>query len=363
VRIDQFVPTLAPKDAIGSHVLNARDALRRAGFESDIWAEEIARPLRGEAGDFRDYARSAPSGDQIIVYHASIHSRMAPFLGDGRQRLVVDYHNITPSRFFAGWDPLSEARMDLGRVELRGLAGRAELALADSPYNQAELIEAGYPATAVCPIIIDYGPADPDPVALEDLQQQRSLGGTRWLFVGRLAPNKCQHDVIGAFAVYRRLFDSRATLTLVGGSAAPRYEQALHQLVTDLGLDGTVQFAGSIPTGRLAALYRTADVLVCLSEHEGFCVPIIEAMAAGVPVVAWAAAAVPDTAGSAALLLDDKDPLVVACTVDRLVSDPALRSDLVTSGLARARHFSLANTAERLVSQLSGLARRSINHG
>src|SRR6202035_4161537 len=121
---------------------------------------------------------------------------------------------------------------------------------------------------------------------------------------------KCQHDVIGAFAVYRRLFDPEATLTLVGGSAAPRYEQALRALAGELELDGAVRCAGTVPRSHLTALYRTADVLVCLSEHEGFCVPLIEAMALGVPVVAYAAAAIPDTVGDAAVLLDDKDPLV-----------------------------------------------------
>jgi glycosyltransferase involved in cell wall biosynthesis len=294
----------------------------------------------------------------VILYHASIHSRMATFVGERRERLVVDYHNITPSRFFTGWDPVSEARMDLGRVELRRLAGQAELGLADSRYNEIELVEVGYRATSVCPVLIDYLRGDPEPEVLARLEQERSGGGTRWLFVGRLAPNKCQHDVIGAFGVYRRIFDPGATLTLVGGSAAPRYEQALRGLVTELELDGAVHFAGSVPLGHLLAVYRTADVLVCLSEHEGFCVPVIEAMAHGVPVVAFAAAALPDTVGDAAVLLDEKDPLLVACAVDRLVSDAPLRAELVRAGRARAEEFSLPNTAKQLVAQVSEIVGR-----
>jgi glycosyltransferase involved in cell wall biosynthesis len=351
VRIDQFVPSLAPHDAIGSHVLNSRRALRQAGFDSDIWVEEVARPLRREARNYLGYPGSGARAD-LVMYHASIHSRMATFLRLRPERLVVDYHNITPSRFFAGWDPVSEARMDLGRVELRGLAGRAELGLADSPYNEAELVAAGYRATAVCPILADYHHSGPDP---EVLGRNGCRPGTRWLFVGRLAPNKCQHDVIGAFAVYRRLFDPRATLSLVGGSASPRYEQALRVLADELGLDCAVEFAGTIPIGHLMALYRTAGVLVCLSEHEGFCVPVVEAMALGVPVVAYAAAAIPDTVGDAAVLLDDKDPLLVACAVDRVVSDRLLRDELVVAGRARAEQFSLPNTARQLVAQIGKL--------
>jgi glycosyltransferase involved in cell wall biosynthesis len=348
VRVDQFVPSLAPHDAIGSHVLNSRQALREAGFDSDVWVEEVARPLRREARDYGGYPGAGARAD-LIVYHASIHSRMATFLRLRSERLVVDYHNITPSRFFAGWDPVSEARMDLGRVELGQLAGRAELGLADSPYNQAELVAAGYEATAVCPILADYQRG----MGLE--APERAPGGTRWLFVGRLAPNKCQHDVIGAFAVYRRLFDPQATLTLVGGSAAPRYEQALRALAGELELDGAVQFVGTIPLDHLMALYGAADVLVCLSEHEGFCVPVVEAMALGVPVVAYAAAAIPDTVGDAGVLLDEKDPLLVACAVDRVVSDGSLRDELKAAGRVRAEQFSLPNTARQLVAQITRL--------
>jgi L-malate glycosyltransferase len=354
MRVDQFVPTLAPHDAIGSHVLNARTALRNAGYQSDIWAEQVARPLRREAGDYSDYAASAAPAD-LIIYHASIHSRMASFVGERRERLLVDYHNITPSRFFAGWDPVSEARMDLGRAELRQLAVRADLALADSPFNEAELLEVGYPRTAVCPVLVDYRHGQPDPSTLARLEEERAQGGTRWLFVGRLAPNKCQHDVIGAFAAYRRIFDSRAKLTLVGGGAAPRYEQALRTLCADLEIEEAVRFAGTIPSCELLAVYKGADVLVCLSEHEGFCVPIIEAMELGLPVVAFATAAIPDTAGDAAILLDDKDPLLVACAVDRLVCDAPLRLELVDAGRARAEHFSLANTARQLIRHVSQL--------
>jgi glycosyltransferase involved in cell wall biosynthesis len=356
VRIDQFLPSFASRDAIGSHVLNARKALREAGFESDIWAEEIRPPLQDEARPVEGYPGSGARAD-VIVYHASGHSRMAGFFAGRPEALVVDYHNITPSRFLARWDPVGAANVDLGRLELRRLAPVAALALADSGYNQAELVEAGFRRTAVSPILHDYdrSRSDPDPRALADLERRRQAGGARWLFVGRLAPNKCQHDVIGAFAVHRRLFDPNASLTLVGGTTAPRYDQALRGLIAELGVGDAVELVGSIPLDHLLAIYRTTDVLVCLSEHEGFCVPIVEAMALGVPVVAYAAAAVAETVGDAGLLLDNKDPLLVACAVERVVSDAPLRSELVSAGRARAQCFSLDRTAKELVGHLSAL--------
>ena len=359
MRIDQFVPSLTPHDAIGSHVLNARQALRRTGIRSEIWFESTGRPLRGEGRHYQEYPSSDGPAD-IVVYHASIHSRMASFLIDRPEPVVVDYHNITPSRFFAGWDPVMGASMDLGRVDLRRLAPCAELALADSPYNQAELVDFGYRLTAVCPILIDYDQRGirPDPRALARLEQDRRRGGARWLFVGRLAPNKCQHDVIGAFAAYRRIFDSHARLTLVGATTSMSYEAALRRLAGELDVGDAVDFAGSIPLGHLLATYRTTDIFVCLSEHEGFCVPVIEAMVSQVPVVAFAAGALPDTAGDAAFLLHDKDPLLVACAVDRVLSDPPLRSELIAAGQARACQFSLERVAKEFVGHLSGLMGR-----
>jgi L-malate glycosyltransferase len=356
VRIDQFLPSFASRDAIGSHVLNAREALRQAGFESDIWAEEIRQPLQDEARHVDGYPGAGGRAD-VIVYHASGHSRMAGSLAGRPETLVVDYHNITPSRFLARWDPVGAANVDLGRLELRRLAPITALALADSGYNQAELVEAGFLRTAVSPILHDYDQSrsDPDPRVLADLQRSREAGGARWLFVGRLAPNKCQHDVIGAFAVYRRLFDPKASLTLVGGTTAPRYDQALRGLITELGVGDAVELAGSIPLGHLLAIYRTTDVLVCLSEHEGFCVPIVEAMALGVPVVAFAAAAVGETVGDAGIVLESKDPLLVACAAARVVVDGPLRSELVNAGRARAQCFSLERTAKELVGHLSAV--------
>jgi glycosyltransferase involved in cell wall biosynthesis len=355
MRIDQFVPGFAPHDAISNHVLQARRALRSAGFESEIWAEDIHQPMRREARDFHGYPSPGPGVDNVLLYHASTGSSIALFLHERPERLFVDYHNITPSRFFARWEPVAAAHMDQARAELRQLAPLADLALADSRFNQAELNEVGYRRTAVAPLLVDFSQyqAPPNARVLTRLQRQRDAGGSRWLFVGRVSPNKCQHDVIGAFAAYRRLFDPRATLTLVGGMTSRLYWRSLEHLVVELELGESVSLADSVSFGGLLAYYRTSDVFVCLSEHEGFCIPILEAMYFGVPVVAYAAAAVPDTVGTAGVVLTDKDPLVVACAVDRLSSDDPLRASLVAAGRDRVDQFSLASTSRRFVDSIS----------
>jgi glycosyltransferase involved in cell wall biosynthesis len=173
------------------------------------------------------------------------------------------------------------------------------------------------------------------------------------LFVGRISPNKCQHDVVAAFAVYRRLFDPAATLSLVGGITSLDYKHALQRLATELGVEAGVEFRDGVTFTELLAHYRAADVFVCLSEHEGFCVPILEAMELGVPVIAFASTAVTDTVSSAGVLLDDKDPLAVACAVDELLSDDTRRAALVESGRARAVTFSLPATSKQFLDSLS----------
>jgi glycosyltransferase involved in cell wall biosynthesis len=229
---------------------------------------------------------------------------------------------------------------------------RAELGLADSAFNAAELTELGYPRTAVVPILIDVAALDSTPAdaaTRQRLTDAKARGGVDWLFVGRLAPNKAQHDVVKAFAAYRRLYDADARLHLVGGSSSHQYETALTAFVSALDLDDAIEITGGVSAGALTAYYETADVYVSVSEHEGFCVPLLEAMYHRVPIVAYSAAAVPETLGDAGLLLDAKDACTVATAVDRIVSDPALRTQLLAAGADRLGEFDIARSRRKLL--------------
>jgi glycosyltransferase involved in cell wall biosynthesis len=353
-RIDQFVPSLARHDAIGNHVLALARLLREAGYDSDIFYEHVDPALAAGARPYRE-CDPRPDPGRLILYHASTHSDMTGWLiraAAAGQAVVVDYHNITPACYFAGWEPRAARSMEQGRRQLAQLAPWVRAAVADSEYNAAELCDFGIAGAQACPVLVDLDQyhAPPDPRAVAVLE-----GGPRWLFVGRIAPNKCQHDVIAAFALYRRLAAPDARLALVGGPTSPRYLAALRQMVDDLGLAGAVELPGSLPFPTLLAHFARADVFVCLSEHEGFCVPIIEAMELGVPVVAHAAAAVTETVAGAGLLLDGKDPLTVAVAVDRLLSDPAEAARLVAEGRRRAGELALPATAQRWRETLSSL--------
>jgi glycosyltransferase involved in cell wall biosynthesis len=360
--VHQFLATLAGRDAIGMHTLRMRRLLRDAGFASEIYALDTHDDVRGESKDpLAFHTRSRADHDCWILYHFSIGSALTDIVRAIDAPLALDYHNITEAKYFWRWEPRAAARMLDGRRQLAEIAPEAAFAIADSAFNEAEVAALGCPRTAVAPILLDFHDYDspPDAALLDRRRRARDAGGTDWLAVGRIAPNKCQHDVIAAFAAYRRLHDPRARLTLVGGQSAGLYWRELHRLAADLGIAGAVRFTDVVTHAELLACYRTADVFVCLSEHEGFNVPVLEAMHFDVPVVAYAAAAVPGTVGEAGLLLTDKDPVTVATAVERVRSDPALRTRLLGAGRERVEQFSIARTGPLLIEALTTLMKQS----
>ena len=216
------------------------------------------------------------------------------------QPLIVDYHNITPARFFVPWEPRIANELEAGRQQMTRLADtggararRLRVQPGRARPSGISLDNGGVPCSSTSP----PSTAAPTAAALDRLQRGKASGGADWLFVGRLSPNKAQHDIVQAFAVYRRCYDPQARLTLVGGSSSLRYERALRASIAALGLGDSVRMPGSVSDAVLAAHYRTADVFVCLSDHEGFCVPLLEAMHHRLPIVAFAATAVPETLG------------------------------------------------------------------
>ena len=349
--IHQFIPTFAPRDAIGTHTLHVQRILRGMGVASEIFAEGIVSgSRRGAAHPYRRYARRRSTGERTwLLYQLSTGSAVAEFVQSRPEPKLVNYHNVTTAELFAPWEPHVAVECREGRRQLLELAPAVDLGIAVSGYNERELKAAGYRRTAVAPVLVDLdaGGVEPDAATAARLRRARDGGGADWLFVGRVAPHKCQHDVVRAFAAYRRLYDPAARLHLVGGAGSHAYVTMLDRYVGALGLGGAVSMPGSVPAEVLLAHFGAADVFVCLSEHEGFCVPVIEAMRLEVAVVAYAAAAVPETVAGAGVLLDDKDPVTVAAAVHRVVADGALRRRLVAAGARRAADFALDRSARR----------------
>jgi L-malate glycosyltransferase len=350
--VHQFLPTFAGRDAIGMHCSRLQRILREAGYDSEIYAADAHDDVRHLVRDSREFR--VPAGEQEstwALYHFSVGSPLVEHLETLGIPVGIDYHNITEARYFLRWEPVAASIMYEGRRQLASIAKRTQFAIADSSFNEAELIRLGYAPTAVAPILIDFRDYDdaPDAAMLQRREQQRAEGGADWLYVGRIAPNKCQHDVIAAFAVYRALFDRNARLTLVGGQSSIRYSRELDRLCHEIGVADAVTITDVITHRELLACYRTADVFVCLSEHEGFNVPVLEAMYFGVPVVGYACCAVPETVGDGGLLLEDKEPTNVAAAVRVVLTNESARGSLLAAGHQRVEHFGLERTGPHML--------------
>lgn len=358
--IHQFLPTFEP-GAIGNHAVGLQRALRSAGFASEIFAEFLHGPFAEPGRGHRhvEYGRTVPSGDNdLLVYHMALGSNVADWLLDRTESVALVHHNITPVEYYEPWDPTVTYGMAWGRDQLRRLAPRATLGIAVSQYNQRELEALHFRRTAEAPILLDLEAGQViDDAAFDSLSSRKHAeGGHDWLFVGWVAPHKCQHDLIRAFASYRHLYDPKARLHLVGRTGLESYRLACVGLIEALGLESAVRLHGPVSDGELGAHYRNADVLVCLSEHEGVGLPLLEAMAHGVPVVAYGAAAVPETVAGAGLVLPAKRPATVAAAVHRVITDVSLRSFFVARGRRRVAAYGRAAAEGRWLEVFSGIS-------
>jgi glycosyltransferase involved in cell wall biosynthesis len=330
--IHQVLATLGYGDAIGHEVLGIQRVLKQAGYESDIFVETADRRLEPLTRDYRELI-DASHPDNLLLHHFSIGSKASRTAYAVPDRMALIYHNITPPEYFVGLHRTLARQCFRGRRELLAYRDRCDLAMGDSPFNREDLDRLGFPRTAVLPVVPDFSHLEREPN--DFVARQFDDDWTNILFVGRVIANKKIENLIRFFHAYHTRFNSRSRLIIVGVfSLFERYMAALNHLVGELGLEH-VHFTGHVSDEELVAYYDIADLFLCASEHEGFCVPLVEAFYAGVPVVAYAATAVPSTMDGAGVLFHDRDPGHVASLMDAVLSNATLRADIV-AGEARA---------------------------
>lgn len=362
VAVHQFLAALNPHDATGTHTLRLRDILRGAGWRSEIFAEAIHDDLATEAHKHWTYPEHA-ADDDVALYQFTTSSAVAPYLAEQRLPLIIDFHNFTRPELFAGWEPGNVTRAAQAADDLELLAPEALLGLARSTYSERALRAAGCRRTAVTPVLADYArvTTSPDPRVVAELQARRQAElGADILFVGRVVPSKAQHELVKALWTYRRLYDPAARLHLVGGTSSYAYNKSLYDFVEDLGLAAAVRMAGEVSDAALSAYFEQADVFLSLSVHEGFGVPLVEAMTSGLPIVARGAGAgaVTETVGDSALLLESGDPPYVAAALHRVCTDDILRRTLADNGRRRAAELQGERVAQRFVEAIAAVVGR-----
>ncbi len=326
--IHQVMATLGYGDAIGNEALGIRQVLRAQGYDSRIYVQTSHPKVEDETEDYRDLIDDSHP-DNILLHHFSLGSRASRLAFALPGRMILVYHNITPPEYFIGVNKTLVRECWIGRRELTAYRSRCDLALGDSEFNRRELETLGFPRTGVLPVVPSLAHIDRTPNAM--LANEYDDGRTNILFVGRTIPNKRLEDVIRFFQAYRLRYDRGARLLLVGAQSGFRdYVTSLRDLISTCRIDG-VHLVGHVSNEELTALYDVADLFLSASEHEGFCVPLIEAFHKRIPVVAFAATAVPDTMDGGGVLYDRKDPRYVASIMHTVLSDEALQNQILES--------------------------------
>jgi L-malate glycosyltransferase len=341
MRVHQVLCAAGQFDAITEQ----SDAYRRLLTDWDMQGGDFAPVVDPRLnGRVRPLAALKPARDDVLVLHYSGYVRELDQLAALPNRKLLVYHNITPARYFWDYEPTVALQCAAGREQLAELARSFDVVAGVSEYNAEELRSAGAPDARVIPVLFDRRrlpqPADPP--------ERPTI-----LFVGRLAPHKRQDQVLRAFALYRRHRAPDARLVLVGSPLNPAFGRALEGMAAQLA-PGAVTFETDLAPQRLWDRYREAGVFLCLSEHEGFCIPLLEAFHFGVPVVARPAGGIPEVAGDAALLTDDQDLAVVSELLDLAVNDRELRAELARRAQKRLDAYPYDGVADRVREAIVG---------
>ena len=355
MRIDQWTPDLRRGDAIGDSILRLRDTLRSWGYQSDVYSLTLSEDLASVARPFAAWTPSGP--DDVVMLHYALASPLTAALREQSARRVLIHHNVTPPEFYAAWDPELARICREGHEQVASLRDHVDLALGDSEFNRRELEQLGFPRTGVLPIFLDFESyrQPPNPVLLRALRD----GAFNLLFVGRVAPNKRHEDLIRVAAYWKRFIGADVRLVLAGslprretghGQPLPRhYFDGLQGFFHEHGLSAEeVLFLDHVDHDELLACYRSAHVFLSMSEHEGFGVPLVEAMLLDVPVLAFRATAVGDTLGEAGLQFSSKSLADVAELAHLLATDAGLRGRVLEGQRRRLAAFAPAAVEAKL---------------
>lgn len=339
MRILQLISTIAYGDAVSNDAIAMRDVLVQMGYHTKIYAEHVWAPLT-RAAAFPIAELPPLHADDVAIYHLSTGTPLTRQFANLPCRKVVVYHNTTPPRFFYKNNAILYDVQKESLQQIKALAPYVDYCLADSAFNRDDLRAMGYTCPIdVLPILIAF--ADYEQGFTPNVIQKYSDTTTNILYTGRVAPNKKVEDILAAFACYHKHYQANSRLFLAGSYAPDDvYFCQLDAYAKKLGIAEHVVFTGHVPFRDILTYYHMADVYLCMSEHEGFCVPLVEAMYFEVPIIAYASCAVPDTLGGSGVLMQTKEPMLVAGMIHKLIQDVSLRENIVKSQNNRLKDFS-----------------------
>ncbi len=346
MEIHQILPDITNGDAIGNEALLIRDILRKWGFRSDIYAQHI-RSGTG-AIQYENYQKRS-SKNNILIYHYSIGSCLSDFIKGLPDRIVIIYHNQTPEKYFWGINDHIAELLRKGKGDLNEFSKITRLGLGDSEFNRQELQELGFPKTEVLPLIIDFEKYSRKNEKIINHYNDKKVN---LLFVGRIAPNKRPDEMLKIFYYFKHIHPNSRLFIIGSYEGFETYYHKLKELVARLSLTDVI-ITGKVCDQDLNSYYSLADVFLCLSEHEGFCVPLVECMYFDVPIIANNVTAIPDTLGDSGILINNKNYCEIAELIDVIINNDDLKMKIIKKQKERLKTFELDKIKRKLKVYLS----------
>lgn len=349
-RVIQVVSSLNFGDAVGNDALAIKQMLEEEGYATGIFALAIHPKIRGK-NIYRMELLPELTEKDVIIYHYAAADELREFFEYTPARVILRYHNVTPSIFFHGYDDNAEKITKEGIEQIEEMRNTVDYGLTVSEFNKQDLIKMGYNCPiSVVPILIPFDDYKQKPS--ESVVEKYSDGITNIVFVGRVVPNKKFEDVIACFAAYKKTYDMAARLFLVGSyQETDKYYRYLKKYIEDYGINDVI-FPGHISFDEILAYYKVANIFLCMSEHEGFCVPLIEAMFFEIPIVAYASTAIPGTLGGSGVVVDTKEPDVVAGIINRIQSDAQYKRNILERQRQRLDDFAYVKIKGQILENL-----------
>lgn len=338
ITIHQMGSVLAFGDAVTNHIVEIDRRLSQWGFDGRIYGAEISAAPTDKAQVHTAYEPFMDNPDDVLIYHYSAFCENYTLFQQSKNRKILVYHNITPAEFYRYYDAGYETLCSRGRHVLSELT-QCDLATAVSEYNRQELLSVGFTNTMVLPLFLSVDDFSGTARNARLYRRLKAKEMTNVLFVGRVAPNKAFEDLLKIFSVYHHSINPKSRLVLVGARFLPRYDRFLDALTQQLGLQKAVVFTNKVPFGDLKAYYEAADLFLCASRHEGFCIPLLEAMHFDMPILARAESAVPHTLGEAGVLYHKSNYAMLAEMMQLLLTDRRLRGRILAGQRRRLEAF------------------------
>ncbi len=351
MRIIQLLPTLAYGDAVSNDTIALKQAICELGYKTAIYAENIDPRLpKGVAYSINKIP--VMDSNDIIIYHLSTGTDLNYKIVEYKCKKIIIYHNITPPEYFRGYSNEAFLLSTEGLKATKYLADKVDYCLSDSFYNKKILLDMNYKCSIdVLPILIPF--EDYRKTPNKKIIEAYNNSAINIIFTGRIAPNKKHEDIVNSFYYYKNYVNPNSRLFLIGSYlGTEKYYQKLKSYVAALRLSDVI-FTGHIDFDEIIAYYKIADVFLCMSEHEGFCVPLVEAMYHNVPIIAYDSSAIADTLGGSGILLQGKNPMMISEMINKLINDTNLRKTVVMNQKKRLNDFSYENIKSKFINYIN----------